>query len=81
MFARSANINDGLDTSSDCSAMNEKTGADAVSDYARESMGWAVDAGLIEGVNGNELRPQDNAWRASMAQLVRTYSRIYLDSL
>lgn len=81
MFARYANINDGLDTSSDCSAMNEKTGADAVSDYARESMGWAVDTGLIEGVNGNELRPQDNAWRASMAQLVRTYSRIYLDSL
>ena len=81
MFARYADLNDGLDTSSDCSAMNDKIGADQVSDYARESMGWAVDTGLISGVNGNELRPQDSAWRASMAQLVQTYSRIYLDSL
>ena len=81
MFARYANLNDGLDTSSDCSAMEEKDGAAQVSDYARGSMGWAVDVGLINGVNGNELRPQDNAWRASMAQLVQTYSRIYLDSL
>ena len=81
MFARYAELNDGLDTSSDCAAMEEKEGADQVSGYARESMGWAVDTGLINGVNGNELRPQDNAWRASMAQLVQTYSRIYLDSL
>ncbi len=81
MFARYANLNDGLDVSSNCSAMEEKDGADQVSDYARESMGWAVDVGLINGVNGNELRPRDNAWRSSMAQLVQTYSRIYLDSL
>ena len=81
MFARYASINDGLDTWSDCTAMNEKAGADQVSGYAHDSMGWAVDTGLIEGVSGNELRPQNSAWRASMAELVRRYSRLYLDSL
>ena len=81
MFARYASINDGLDTWSECTAMNEKAGADQVSGYAHDSMGWAVDSGLIEGVSGNELRPQNSAWRASMAELVRRYSRLYLDSL
>ena len=51
-----------------------KNGADEVSDYAREAMGWAVDAGLITGVNGTDLEPGGTAWRASMAEMVKRYS-------
>lgn len=74
LFARYASVVDGRDTSSDCSAMNSKNGADEVSDYAREAMGWAVDAGLIAGVNGTDLEPGGTAWRASMAEMVKRYS-------
>lgn len=81
MFARYAAINDGLDTSAGEDALAGKVGVGDVSSWAYDSVAWAVESGLIEGVNGNELRPRDGAWRASMAQMVRTYSRIYLDSL
>ena len=81
MFARYAAINDGLDTSAGEDALAGKIGVGDVSSWAYDSVAWAVESGLIEGVNGNELRPRDGAWRASMAQMVRTYSRIYLDSL
>lgn len=74
LFARYASVVDGRDTSSDCSAMNSKNGADEVSNYAREAMGWAVDAGLIAGVNGTDLEPGGTAWRASMAEMVKRYS-------
>lgn len=74
LFARYASVVDGRDTSSDCSAMNSKNGADEVSDYAREAMGWAVDTGLIAGVNGTDLEPGGTAWRASMAEMVKRYS-------
>lgn len=73
LFARYASVVDGRDTSSDCSAMNSKNGADEVSDYAREAMGWAVDAGLIAGVNGTDLESGGTAWRASMAEMVKRY--------
>lgn len=74
LFARYASVVDGRDTSSDCSAMNSKNGADEVSGYAREAMGWAVDTGLITGVNGTDLEPGGTAWRASMAEMVKRYS-------
>lgn len=74
LFARYASVVDGRDTSSDCAAMNSKSGADEVSDYAREAMGWAVDTGLITGVNGTDLEPGGTAWRASMAEMVKRYT-------
>lgn len=74
LFARYASVVDGRDTSSDCSAMDSKNGATEVSDYAREAMGWAVDTGLIAGVNGTDLEPGGTAWRASMAEMVKRYS-------
>lgn len=37
--------------------MDSKNGATEVSAYAREAMGWAVDTGLIAGVNGTDLEP------------------------
>lgn len=74
LFSRYASVVDGLDTSSDCSAMDSKNGATEVSAYAREAMGWAVDTGLITGVNGTDLEPVGTAWRASMAEMVKRYS-------
>lgn len=74
LFARYASVVDGRDTSSDCSAMDSKNGATEVSAYAREAMGWAVDTGLIAGVNGTDLEPGGTAWRASMAEMVKRYS-------
>lgn len=76
LFSRYASVVDGRDTSSDCAAMNAKNGADEVSDYAREAMGWAVDAGLITGVNGTDLEPGGTAWRASMVEMVKRYSSL-----
>ena len=74
LFARYASVVDRRDTSSDCSAMDSKNGATEVSAYAREAMGWAVDTGLITGVNGTDLEPGGTAWRASMAEMVKRYS-------
>lgn len=74
LFARYASVVDRRDTSSDCSAMDSKNGATEVSAYAREAMGWAVDTGLIAGVNGTDLEPGGTAWRASMAEMVKRYS-------
>lgn len=74
LFSRYASVVDGLDTSSDCSAMDSKNGATEVSAYAREAMGWAVDTGLIAGVNGTDLEPGGTAWRASMVEMVKRYS-------
>ena len=54
--------------------MDSKNGATEVSAYAREAMGWAVDAGLITGVNGTDLEPGGTAWRASMAEMVKRYT-------
>ena len=62
-----------MDTESDCALLDEKVDADAVSPWAREVMGWAVDAGLVSGVRVggvDYLNPQDTAWRASMASMV-----------
>ncbi len=73
MLERYAALVLGMDTESDCALLDEKVDAAAVSPWAREVMGWAVDAGLISGVriNGVDyLNPQDTAWRASMASMV-----------
>ena len=59
-----------IDVSSNCRALDAIDGADDVSSWARAAMGWAVDAGLLSGVetpSGREVRPQDNANRAQMA--------------
>ena len=54
--------------------MDSKNGETEVSVYAREAMGWAVDAGLITGVNGTDLESGGTAWRASMAEMVKRYT-------
>ncbi len=73
MFERYAALVLNMDTETDCALLDEKVDASAVSPWARDVMGWAVDAGLISGVRVNGvdyLNPQNTAWRASMASMV-----------
>ena len=59
----------GLDTSAvgDLSAYADQ---DAVSPWAREAMGWAVQQGLIQGTGEGLLAPQGTATRAQTAVLL-----------
>ena len=44
-----------------------------VSDYARDAMAWAVEAGLINGMENHELNPQGNATRAQVAAIMMRF--------
>ena len=44
-----------------------------ISDWAREALGWAVDAGILCGSDGF-LRPKDTLTRAEAAQLIYNYA-------
>lgn len=50
------------------------TDASAVKDYAKKAMGWAVDAGLINGI-GNTLKPAGDANRAQVATMLMRFSK------
>lgn len=45
----------------------------SVSNWAAEAMGWAVDAGLISGVGGNQIAPTGTATRAQVAQILMNF--------
>lgn len=45
----------------------------SVSGWAAEAMGWAVDAGLISGVGGNQIAPTGTATRAQVAQILMNF--------
>ena len=45
----------------------------SVSNWAAEAMGWAVDAGLISGVGGNQIAPTGTASRAQVAQILMNF--------
>lgn len=45
----------------------------SVSDYAVQAMAWAVENGLISGVDGNALAPQGNASRAQVATILMRF--------
>lgn len=47
--------------------------ADAVSDWAREAMAWAVGSGLIKGRSGVALAPQDGTPRGEMAAILQRF--------
>lgn len=47
--------------------------ADAVSDWAREAMAWAVGSGLIKGRSGVALAPQDGTSRGEMAAILQRF--------
>lgn len=45
----------------------------SVSGWAAEAMGWAVNAGLISGVGGNQIAPTGTASRAQVAQILMNF--------
>ena len=45
----------------------------SVSGWAAEAMSWAVDAGLISGVGGNQIAPTGTATRAQVAQILMNF--------
>lgn len=47
--------------------------AASVSGYAKDTMAWAVETGLIIGVGDNRLSPRGTAIRAQVAQIVMRY--------
>lgn len=47
--------------------------ADAVSDWARVEMSWAIRVGLINGMNHGKLEPQGNTTRAQVATLLMRF--------
>ena len=53
--------------------LHEYRDADAVSAYAVQSMTWAVETGLIQGMEQDTLRPRDCATRAQIAQVLLRY--------
>ncbi len=83
MLANYANRIAGVDTSSDCTKLDSYPDAVTVSTYARESVGWCIDAGLMNGVRMDdgtdagtvEVQAQGNAWRASMASMTTCLHR------
>ncbi len=83
MLANYANKIAQVDTASDCAKLDSYPDAVTVSDYARESVGWCIDAGLMSGVKMDdgtddgtvEIQAQGNAWRASMASMTACLHR------
>lgn len=43
---------------------------DAVSDYAKNAMNWAISNGIISGINETELSPKTSATRAQLATIM-----------
>ncbi|MBR7033632.1 MAG: S-layer homology domain-containing protein [Clostridia bacterium] len=54
-------------------ADDEKTSA-----WAKESLEWAVEAGLINGTDGNRLAPSGNATREQFAAIIERYDDTFI---
>ena len=55
--------------------MNGYTDFDAVADYAKEAMRWAVENGIVSGTSATTLSPQSNATRAQVVVILARYSQ------
>ena len=62
----------GLDTSRGAD-LDSYTDADKISDWAQESLAWAVAEGLIEGHSATELSPHGTASRAELAAILHRF--------
>ena len=45
----------------------------SISSYARDAVAWAVENGIIKGVNANTFLPQGTATRAQLAAILTRY--------
>ena len=50
--------------------------ADQVSDWAVEALSWAVENGIMSGVDGGRIVPQDVADRAQGAVMLMQYHKL-----
>lgn len=49
------------------------TDAEDVSSWAKDAMAWAIETGLISGMNDNTLNPKGNATRAQVATIIERF--------
>ncbi len=79
MLANYASVVGGVDVSSTCAALDALPDAASVEAWARTSMGWCMDVGVLSGVasEGGErfACPFDSAWRVSMACMATSLMR------
>ena len=59
----------GFDTTQGGMAIREFDDYDSLSEYAREAMAWAVNAGILKG-SGNRLMPDADCTRAQLVTLL-----------
>lgn len=65
-----------IDCSSTCANLDRIAGSEDVSSWARQAMGWAVDEGLLSGMetsHGRDIAPQSSASRAMMAAMLTNF--------
>ncbi len=83
MLANYASIVGGIEVASTCAALDALPDAASVEGWARTSVGWCMDAGILSGVDsgaGERLAcPYDSAWRASMACMATALQRDVLE--
>lgn len=78
MLANYAGRIKGLSTFTSGAKVDSKADGHAVSSWARGSVGWCLDRGIISGIDEGGvayLRPQDGAWRASVAAMATVLHR------
>ena len=84
MFANFAREVAGLKTDSDCVKLDALSDSADVDTWARASVAWCMDSGLVSGVQddaGQRLAaPISHAWRASAACMITSLMRDVLDS-
>ena len=71
MFYRFANAL-GMDTTARAD-LSAYTDGNRVSDWADDAMGWAVNAGIINGMTETTLVPQGNSTRAQIATVLQRF--------
>ena len=70
-FARFAQLNgQTVEAKGDLSNYHD---ASAISNYAKESMAWAVETGLIQGITSTTLSPKTTSTRAQIAEVLLRY--------
>lgn len=74
-FARFARYQ-GIDVSTE-EDLSGFTDAATVSSYARASMAWAVETGLVHGMTATTLGPKVYATRAQVAQILKGYYKLF----
>ena len=63
----------GYDTTQGGMAVREFADYGSISDWAVEAVQWAVNAGLLSGVGGNQIAPTGTATRAQVAQILMNF--------